>query len=78
VGQRSGLAEVLAARRVRARGLSPCFRIGRIARPRAPICLWFTVPKAEMHELINNRGASAKIRTARRPRKAEVSGDESE
>ena len=30
-----------------------------------------------MHELISNRVASAKIRTARRARKAEVSGDES-
>ena len=30
-----------------------------------------------MHELISNRGASASIRTARRARKAEVSGDES-
>jgi hypothetical protein len=49
----------------------------RIERPRAPKGLWFTVPEAEMHELISNRGASAKIRTARRPRNAEVSGDES-
>ena len=30
-----------------------------------------------MHELISNRGASDAIQTARRPRKAEVSGDES-
>ena len=56
-----------------------CSRIvsPRIERPRAPICLWFTVPEAEMHELISNRGASAKLRTARRGRKAAVSGDES-
>ena len=31
-----------------------------------------------MHEHINNRGASGKIRTAWRARKAEVSGNESE
>ena len=49
----------------------------RIERPHAPKGLWFTVPEAEMHELISNRGASAKIRTARRARKAEVSGHES-
>jgi hypothetical protein len=30
-----------------------------------------------VHELISNRGASARIRTARRARNAEVSGDES-
>ena len=30
-----------------------------------------------MHELISNRGASGEIRTARRARNAEVSGDES-
>ena len=30
-----------------------------------------------MHELISNRGASTKIRTAPRARDAEVSGDES-
>ncbi len=78
VGQRGGVAECLADRRGCARGLSPCFRIGRIERPRAPKSLWFTVPAAELHELISNRGASGEIRTARRPRKAEVSGDESE
>jgi len=50
----------------------------RIERLRAPKGLWFTVPEAEMHELISNRSASAKIRTARRAQKAEVSGDESE
>ena len=30
-----------------------------------------------MHELISNRGAPGKVRTARRALKAEVSGDES-
>ena len=50
----------------------------RIERLRAPKGLWFTIPEAEMHELISDRVASAKIRTARRARKAEVSGDESE
>ena len=77
MGQRGGAAERLADPRGPARGLSPCFRIGRIARPRVLKGLWFTVPEAEMHELVSNRGAAAKIRTARRPRKAEVSGDES-
>jgi hypothetical protein len=43
-----------------------------------PEGLRFTVPAAELHELISNRGASAEIRTAPRARDAEVSGDESE
>ena len=77
VGQWSGAAECVADRRGRARGLSPCFRIGRIDRPRAPKGLWFTVSEAEMHELISNRVASGEIWTARRAWDAEVSGDES-
>ena len=77
MGQRSGAAECLADPRGDLAGLSPCNQLGRIERPRALKGLWFTVPEAEMHELISNRGASAKIRTARRARKAEVSGDES-
>jgi hypothetical protein len=56
---------------------SPRIVSPRIERPRAPKGLWFTIPEAEMHELISNRGASTKIWTARRARKAEVSGDES-
>ena len=36
VGQRSGVAEVLADLRGRARELSRCFRIARIDRPRDP------------------------------------------
>ena len=39
--------------------------------------LWFTVPKAEIHKLTGNRGASGGIGTARRPQDAEVSGAES-
>jgi hypothetical protein len=74
VGQRDGVAECLADRRGRARGLS--LRASRDLAP-PPKGLWFTIPEAELHELISNRGASAKIRTARRPRKAEVSGHES-
>ena len=54
VGQRGDVAECLANRRGGLTGLSPCFRIGRIERPRAPKGLWFTVPEAEMHELISN------------------------
>ena len=56
---------------------SPCFRIRRIEIPRAPKGLWFTIPAPEMHELISHRGGSDRFRTARRPRNAEVSGDES-
>jgi hypothetical protein len=65
--------------RVPGRPSRACPRIvsPRIERPRAPICLWFTIPEAEMHELISNRGASGEIWTARRARNAEVSGDES-
>lgn len=48
-----------------------------IERTRAPTALRFTIPTAEMRELMSNRGPSAKIRTARRPRNTEVSGDES-
>ena len=33
-----------------------------IERPRAPICLWFTVPEAEMHEHVNNRVRSVRNR----------------
>ena len=37
-----------------------------IERPRAPICLWFTVPEAEMHEHINNRVRSVRNRVVNR------------
>jgi hypothetical protein len=77
VGQMRDVAECQANRRRGLAGLSPCFRIGRIEIPRAPKGLWFTVREAEMRELISNRGASGEIRTVRRPRNAEDSGDES-
>ena len=74
MGQRRGVPEALADRRPRARGLSPCFRIGRIERPRAPKGLWFTITEAELRQLMRSRRAPGKVRTAR---KKEVSGDES-
>ena len=72
VGQRSGLAEVLADRRRRARGSSL-----RASRDLAPRQLCFTIPALEMRELRSNRGASGQPWMTRRPRKAEVSRDAS-
>ena len=65
--------------RVPGRPSRACPRIGspRMERLRTLKGLWFTIPEAEMHELMSNRGASGEIRTARRAQDAEVSGDES-
>jgi len=73
VGQRRGVAEFPADARG---GLAGGVSRG-IKKPRAPKGLLLTITEVKMHELISNRGPSGEIRTARRPRSAEVSGDDS-